>query len=114
MEELDDLVECLCRRAVTSASSSVPMCRPLARVSGSEGCESTGASITGSSIIDSAKFPVKHMPIAPTPRPPQIGWVCAANARSQSMTGLERFAANVRNSRLMQRRSSTPRPRGIE
>ncbi len=43
---------------------------PPARPNGNDGCDSTGARIAGSSIIDSAKLPVKHMPIAPTPLPP--------------------------------------------
>jgi hypothetical protein len=43
---------------------------PAGSLSGSDGCDSTGASIDGSSIIDSAKLPVKHMPMAPTPGPP--------------------------------------------
>ena len=51
------------------ASSSGAMCMPPRCTIGSDGCDSTGASIAGSSIIDSAKLPVKHMPIAPTPLP---------------------------------------------
>jgi len=38
--------------------------------SGSDGCESTGATTLGSVIIANAKPPVKHIPTAPTPRPP--------------------------------------------
>jgi hypothetical protein len=83
-------------RAFTAASSSGAMCMPPAWNIGSDGCESTGASIAGSSIIESAKFPVKHMPIAPTPFPPQSGCACAASARSHAMTGLDWFAANGR------------------
>ena len=36
----------------------------------------------GSSIIDSAKLPVKHMPIAPTPGPPQAACAYRASDRS--------------------------------
>ena len=73
--------------------------------SGSDGWQRTGARTAGSSINESAKLPVKHMPIAPTPRPPQSGCACAASRRSQSVMGLDAFAANARNSRLMQPRT---------
>ena len=58
--------------------------------SGSEGCDSTGATTAGSVIIARAKLPVKHMPTAPTPRPPHSACACRASARSQSTIGLER------------------------
>ena len=74
------------------------MCMPPFCRIGSDGCESTGARTAGSSIIDSAKLPVKHMPIAPTPRPPHSGKACAASARSQSTIGLDSLAAKARNS----------------
>ena len=51
---------------------------------GSEGCDSTGATTAGSVIMASAKPPVKHMPTAPTPKPPQSAWALRARARSQS------------------------------
>src|SRR5262245_23879131 len=98
-------------RAFTCASSAGAMCMPALLSSGSDGCDSTGARTAGSSISDSAKLPVKHMPIAPTPRPPQSGCAWAASARSQSITGLDLSAAKARNSRLMQARAITPRPR---
>ena len=81
-------------RAFTAASSSGAMCMPPDWNIGNDGWESTGASIAGSSIIESAKLPVKHMPIAPTPLPPESGSACAARARSQRVTGLDWFAAN--------------------
>src|SRR5262244_3665547 len=83
------------------------MCMPAASRTGNDGCESTGASIDGSSIIERAKLPVKHMPIAPTPLPPQSGCACAASARSQAVTGLEALEAKARNSELMQTLAST-------
>jgi hypothetical protein len=95
-------------RSFTRASSSGAMCIPPRRPSGSDGCESTGARTAGSSMSESAKFPVKHMPIAPTPRPPHSRWACAASARSQSVTGLDWSAAKARNSRLMQARTMLP------
>jgi hypothetical protein len=77
---------------------------------GSAGCDSTGASTDFSSIIDSAKLPVKHMPMAPTPGPPHSLWACAARARNHTVTGLDSFAAKARNSRLTQARSKTTLP----
>ena len=69
---------------------------------GSDGCDSTGATTEGSVIIARAKLPVKHMPTAPTPRPPHSAWTCRASARSQSTIGLERSLAQTSNSRRMQ------------
>ncbi len=47
-----------------------------------------------------ANPPVKHMPTAPTPGPPQRSCSSAANARSQSTTGDVRPVASTVNSRL--------------
>ena len=60
--------------------------------------------IDGSSIIDSAKLPVKHMPMAPTPGPPHSACASFASARSHCVTGLVSLAANARNSALTQTR----------
>ena len=55
---------------------------------GSEGWDSTGASIAVvDAAIASANPPVKHMPTAPTPGPPHRSCSADARARSQSMTG---------------------------
>ncbi len=51
----------------------------------------------------SAKFPVKHMPTAPTPRPPQSLCAKTASARSQSTIGLEAPVDQALNSRRTQR-----------
>ena len=77
---------------------------PAGSFSGSDGWDSTGASIDGSSIIVSAKFPVKHIPIAPTPGPPHSSWANRASDRSHCVTGLDSFAAKARNSALTQAR----------
>src|SRR5262249_20617068 len=45
---------------------------------------------------------VRHMPMAPTPRPPHSSWARRARARSHSVTGLALFAASSVNSREMQ------------
>ena len=60
----------------------------------------------GSSIMPSAKLPVMHIPIAPTPLPPSSAWTCRQSARSQSTTGLDSFAASTANSREMHARVS--------
>jgi len=77
---------------------------------GSDGCDSTGATTDGSVIIASAKLPVKHMPTAPTPRPPHSLCAWRASARSQSTIGLERSVDQAANSRRMQMpRSMVPK-----
>src|SRR6266581_5397469 len=62
------------RRAFASASGEACTAAALRLVSGSgsgsEGCDSTGAIRQRSSIMVRAKFPVRHMPTAPTPLPP--------------------------------------------
>jgi len=78
------------------------MCIPPFCPSGRLGWASTGASTAFSNIIDSAKLPVKHMPIAPTPLPPHSLCACAASARSHWVIGLEALAAKARNSLEMQ------------
>ena len=42
----------------------------------------------------SAKLPVKHIPMAPTPGPPHCSWASRASARSHRVTGLDSLAAN--------------------
>src|SRR5207245_116284 len=70
----------------------------------------TGASIAGSSIMVSAKFPVKHMPMAPTPGPPHSWCASRASARSHCVTGLDWLAASALNSALTQARWKTAMP----
>lgn len=89
------------------------MCIPARFVIGSDGCDSTGASIDFSSIMDSAKFPVKHMPIAPTPGPPHSACACAASARSHTVMGLDALEAKARNSALTHPRSIVTTAPGI-
>ncbi len=76
--------------------------RDLVMAKGSDGCDKTGARTGALSIMARAKLPVKHMPIAPTPRPPHSAWAWRASARNQSTIGLDSFAASTRNSLLMQ------------
>jgi hypothetical protein len=73
-------------------SSAGAISNPSGSLSESEGWARTDASIDGSSIMVSAKLPVKHMPIAPTPRPPHSSCAVRASARSHCVTGLEAFA----------------------
>ena len=94
----------------TDASSSGPLSIPSGSSSGSDGCESTGASIAGSSIIDSAKLPVKHMPIAPTPGPPHSPCARRASARNHATAGVVPLAPSARNSALTHARRSTATP----
>jgi hypothetical protein len=68
--------------------------RSLLVGSGSAGCDSTGAISAGSTASDSAKFPVRHIPTAPTPGPPSSAWIFRTSARSQSVTGLDSCAAS--------------------
>ena len=57
-----------------------------------------------------ANPPVKHIPTAPTPGPPQRSCSRAARARSHEMTGDVRFDAQVVNSRLTQSGTSVDTP----
>ena len=66
------------------------------------GLSGARAAISGSITIESAKPPVTHMPIAPTPGPPHSWWASRANARSQSVTGLDLLVRKIVNSREMQ------------
>ena len=72
----------------------------LRTAKGSDGWDSTATSCAGSVAMARAKPPVKHMPTAPTPGPPQRSCSCTASARSQSTTGDVRPVANATNSRL--------------
>lgn len=75
---------------------------PAGSSKGSEGWDITGASTALSSIIASAKFPVKQIPIAPTPGPPHSSCARLASARSHIVTGLDPASAlaKARNSAL--------------
>ena len=85
------------------SESEHPTSAPRDRVTatGSDGCESTGASSAGSVDMARANPPVKHMPTAPTPGPPHSSWAWRARARSQSMAGGVVRRAKARNSREM-------------
>ena len=74
----------------------------LERGNGSDGWLSTGARTTSSTIIANAKPPVKHMPTAPTPGPPQRSCSAAASLRSHTVIGLVFLSANAVNSRETQ------------
>ena len=65
---------------------------------GSDGWLRTGATTTLSTIMPSAKPPVKHIPTAPTPGPPQRTCSSAARARSHPITGLVLPLASTVNS----------------
>ncbi len=69
---------------------------------GSEGWLRTGASMMSSTIIANANPPVKHMPMAPTPGPPQRSCSALASWRSHEVTGLVFLSANQENSRETQ------------
>ena len=69
---------------------------------GIEGWDKTGASRLGCVAMASAKPPVKHIPMAPTPGPPHRSCSWPARARNHSTTGDVRFVAHVVNSRLTQ------------
>jgi hypothetical protein len=100
------------QRSFTTARSLSEMCIPARRSrpmgNGSEGWLSTGATTAGSTMSESAKLPVKHMPMAPTPLPPSSLCTCRQSARSQSVTGLDWFEASTANSREMHVRAMTP------
>src|SRR3981081_3018815 len=88
----------LSSRSRTALTSSGAISIPAGLFSGRDGCDKTGASIEGSSIIVSAKFPVKQIPMAPTPGPPHSSCANLASDRSHFVTGLDAFAAKARNS----------------
>ena len=102
-------------RSASSMPSAALRLRPPGN--GSDGWLKTGACIRSSTIIPSANPPVKHIPTAPTPGPPQAAWASAANARSQRMIGLVSFNAHVVNSRATQPPTSDrivyPTPNGL-
>jgi hypothetical protein len=68
---------------------------PAGSSRGREGWDKTGASTELSSIIERAKFPVKHMPIVPTPGPPHSSCANLARALSHCVTGLDLLAASA-------------------
>jgi len=68
---------------------------------GCDGWLSTGANMMSSTIMARAKPPVKHMPTAPTPGPPQRSCSDLARARNQLVMGLVRLRAKHENSREM-------------
>ena len=68
----------------------------------SDGWLPTGARTAGSTADASAKPPLKHMPITPTPRPPARPCRSRASARTYSAIGRSALRANAANSRVMQ------------
>ena len=87
-----------------SSSAGLQSIVPLRRfvtASGSDGCESTGATMRRSTAIARAKPPVKHIPTTPTPGPPARSCSSAASARNQPITRDVRPVASTVNSRLM-------------
>jgi hypothetical protein len=66
---------------------------------GRDGWLRTGATKRSSTAMPSAKPPVKHIPTAPTPGPPQRSCSAAARARSHVVTGVVRPVARTANSR---------------
>ncbi len=74
---------------------------------GSDGWLSTGATTASSTIMARANPPVRHMPTAPTPGPPQRSCSWRASARSQTVTGDVRPVAQVENSRETQAQAMT-------
>jgi hypothetical protein len=76
---------------------------------GNDGWDNTGAPTLDSVIMASAKPSVKHMPMAPTPRPPHSACAFRASARSHSMIGLDLPANQTLNSRWIQMADSIDR-----
>ena len=92
---------------VAASGSDMPRSRLRAEPSGSgsEGWLATGARTAGSTAAASAKPPVKHMPITPTPGPPACACSERASARTYSATGRSARRANAWNSRVMHDRA---------
>jgi hypothetical protein len=97
--------------AWSSSGAEIPSAalRPWVKAKmGSAGSLVTGARTDSSAVSETAKPPVRHIPMSPTPGPPQRLWTSRQRARSQSVIGLERFCAKIANSRLTQARSIWP------
>ena len=77
-----------CTRATSVGDRPTSRLRPLVTGKGSDGWLRTGATTTSSTIMARANPPVKHMPTAPTPGPPQRSCSSRARARNQAMIGL--------------------------
>ncbi len=74
-----------------------------------DGWLSTGALTASSTAAASAKPPVKHIPITPTPRPGVRAARSAATARRYFVIGRSASAAKARNSLATHIRAITPR-----
>ena len=85
------------------------LCRDAHARCGGPGVGAIGMCMTGNFALASAKLPVIHIPMAPTPGPPQRACASRQSARSQSVMGLALRSASTWNSRLMQQRISWPR-----
>ena len=77
------------------------LCAPLTG-NGTDGWLPTGARTAGSTAEASAKPPLKHMPMTPTPRPPTSPCRCRASARTYSAIGRSALRAKAANSFVMQ------------
>ena len=75
---------------------------------GTDGWLATAASTESSTAAASAKPPVKHMPMTPTPAPGVRAFRSAATARRKTLTGRAASVAKARNSLETQRRATTP------
>jgi hypothetical protein len=96
-------------RAATASSSAAETHGSFRRLReigiGVEGWLITGAITDGSTAVASAKPPVKHMPMTPTPRPGVRPARSAANALRKSAIGRCALVANARNSLAMHTRA---------
>jgi hypothetical protein len=101
------------QRPETMSSSAGPQSTVRFRLfvtgSGSDGCDSTGATTRRSTAIARAKPPLKHIPTTPTPGPPDRSCSWAASSRNQPITGDVRPVARTVNSRLMHAAAIEPR-----
>jgi hypothetical protein len=93
-------------RSATTARSRSDIPRSRLRAfpigNGTDGWLATGARTTGSTAAASAKPPLKHIPITPTPGPPARSCRDRASARTYSAIGRSARRANAANSRVMQ------------
>jgi hypothetical protein len=99
-------------QATSPGAASIPAAHFFdIAAAGNDGWDSTGATTLDSVIMASAKPPVKHIPIAPTPRPPHSACAFRASARSHSTIGLDLPVNQTLNSWWMQMADSIDRRR---
>ena len=93
------------RSAMTACSrSDIPRSRFRAAPigNGTDGWLPTDARTAGSTAAASAKPPLKHIPMTPTPGPPAVPCRRRASARTYSAIGRSAFRAKAANSLVMQ------------